>query len=181
MFNNRTRKSNRSNSTTVRVANRPRRFTDQAGKQAMKLLNQSVSHVRGPVDPAPINNTIVVTKKVEIGLAASAVNLTGVTLSQALQGSSTFFDVLRIQKISAYGTDSGSITVDFPGQDQAHFVDRGTPGAQRAQLHLMPTFSQRSTWIPITDTTNQVTLTSTVAGGVVQVTLEARSITSGDS
>ncbi len=147
------------------------------GVQALKLLNQSVTHVNGPVDPLPINNDVVVTKRVELSLtSATPLDVTGAKLSTALQASVAYFDTFRIQKISAYDEAStgAEITVDFPGFDGGNFVDRGTAGQRRPQLHLSPTFSQRSTWGALTDTATLFTATAAV-GGVLQVTIQVRS------
>jgi hypothetical protein len=61
---------------------------------------------------------------------------------------------LRVIKLSAWGTDEetlscvfpvGSATNVHPG-DNAVWTDNGTPGNQRAQIHLTPAFDYRNFW-----------------------------------
>jgi len=177
MNTQRTRKSNRSNKAQRTQGLHP------GVRQAMKLLNQSVALVRGPVDPAPIDNTIKITKRVElVTVPATALNVNAAMLFTALQGSSTFFDALRIQKISAYDDSAAGsfVQVSFPGQDGANYIDRGTMGQKRAQVHLSPSFEQRATWLGPAVVGSQFAVTTTNAG-VIQVTVEARTSTAGDS
>jgi len=147
----------------------------------MKLLNQSVTPVRGPVDPVPIDNTLKITKRVELATAAGApLGVTGALLFTALQGSNTLFDALRVQKVSVYDeAGAGStVAIAFPGQDEANYIDHGTQGQKRAQIHLMPSFNQRQTWL---SGSSAVQFTVTTTGvGLIQVTIEARASTAGD-
>lgn len=175
-----TRKNNR-----FVVPRRPIRLTrrfDQTGRLAMKQLNQAVVRVNGPADPRPIVHDVIVTKVVEYVVTASgsATAVTPATISTALQNAAAFFDVVRLQKISAYGDSSADVhvRVAFPGQDGGDFLDRGTTGALRPQLHLQPTFTMRQTWY---DTTATTTLFNVFGSGtvVLQLTVEARSIVSG--
>jgi len=177
MNTQRTRKSNRS------VKAQGTRGLHPGVRQAMKLLNQAVTPVRGPVDPVAIDNTIKITKRVELtSTAGTALSVTGLLLATALEGSQPFFDFIRIQKISVYDeSDANSrIQISFPGQDGANYIDRGTMGQRRAQIHLSPSFAMRQTWISESDTTVQFIVTSAHTG-VIQVTLEARTSTAGDS
>lgn len=92
---------------------------------------------------------------------------------------------LRILKISVWGPDGGQISCVFPasissapGADHSVWVDEGTTGQQRAQIHLQPNFAYRNHWFELaalaTDpiaTFGSLTLTASL---IVDLTVQYR-------
>lgn len=159
-----------------------RRFVDQAGKQAMQMLRSSSTKVSGPSDPRPLSRDLIVTKTFEYTpVGTGNISITPAFISAAFPGGAAVFTRFRLVKISAWS----EVNIGEPAlelrivDDESTFVDRGTPGALLAQLHISPTFNLRNTWQDSTDTTvlavgNQgITTTSVV---IYHITVEMRSL-----
>jgi hypothetical protein len=87
---------------------------------------------------------------------------------------------MRLVKVSAYGPASagGQIRVVMIA-DESDFVDKGTQGSLRPQLHISPTFNERNTWYPSNSTTALFMgdQNSTGESGIVyHITVEIRSV-----
>lgn len=107
----------------------------------------------GPVDPPQTTTNVVGVKRIR-----HLVPITGGV------GSLTLGDIrlclpltapeLRILKLSAWGRDGSQLSVVFPvgsaanlnPGDNSVWVDEGTTGQQRAQIHLTPCFEYRNFW-----------------------------------
>jgi hypothetical protein len=147
----------------------------------------------GPRDPPQTTTNVVGIKRIRktILLAAGAGSLTIGDLRSCLPLDAP---ELRIMKLSVWGPDSGNsaiapfgnISVVFPvgtssnsnPGDNSVWVDEGTSGQQRAQIHLLPCFEYRNFWF-VTGTaasTIVATFGSSVllANLIVDVTLQYR-------
>jgi hypothetical protein len=129
--------------------------------------------VSGAVNPLPTTKDVVITKRITVPLSTTeSTPLTVANLVSALP-SGTF--EIRLQKISFYGnsTDAASSELNVADltSDLAAFVDFGTPGHQRSQIHLTPAFELRQKWFTSSDTTGIYTVNGTA---VVQATVEVR-------
>lgn len=160
---------------------RNRRFLDTAGKQALKMLASGSRLVNGPVDPRPISRDIIVTKTFEyIPVGTGLLSITPAFVAAAFPGGATVFTRFRLVKLSAYGpaVANGQIRVVMT-EDEADFVDHGTQGSVRPQLHISPTFNQRNIWLDSSASTVIATgdQNSTGQQGVIyQITVEMRSL-----
>lgn len=142
--------------------------------------------VRGPSDPPQTSENFVGMKRFrkKVQLAAGVGSMTIADLAGCIPFSGTFF--FRIMKMSVYASASANslLTVVFPLTitsgigDQKTFVDEGTQGSIRPNIHLIPNFDFRTRWFQ-----NDVVGTIATFGGtasdllVVDVTLEYRTAT----
>lgn len=151
---------------------------------AMRTLRSSTTRINGPMDPLPISNDVIVTKRFEVILddTTAAVPVTPALLSSVFPGGTAgCFTRFRLVRLDAYGAASpnGDIKVLFL-DDESSFTDKGTQGSMRPQLHLSPTFAMRNRWIASGETGPDSTLfivSSTLANTsiVLQFTVEMRS------
>jgi len=132
----------------------------------------------GDPDPSPVNSTIKVQHKIQFTVMSSATANTPVFVTIGNLASNVpgvaGWDTFRLMKISVWGTDTANISVDMnvPGStvpsqgDAGVFTDWGTPGAARAALHIVPAFSQRQTWLPLStsSTTGMFSFSSLTSG-----------------
>lgn len=104
--------------------------------------------VSGPADPATTTRDIVVIKKVTVPVLASLTGtftLTNVALEAALPAC---LGTYRIQKVSVYAPASVDSFVSLTDltSDEAQFVDYGTQGSVRPQIHIRPSWMLRNHW-----------------------------------
>jgi len=144
----------------------------------MELRAMGSTMTNGDPDPSPVNSTIKVQHKIQLAITSNAtVNTpTFVTIGNLATNvpGVAGWDTFRLMKISAWGSDTANITVDMniPGStvptqgDAGVFTDWGTAGASRAALHIVPAFSQRQLWLPLStsSTTGMFSFSSQTAG-----------------
>ena len=122
------------------------------GKVALTPAHQdrflSTTRVSGPMDPVATTVDVVITKKssVTITLSNSFHFLTTSELETALP--SIAGATYRLQKISFYAPAASSsyVRVLDVASDEASFVDYGTQGSIRPQIHLAPSLQLRQRW-----------------------------------
>jgi hypothetical protein len=118
----------------------------------------------GPIDPPQTTTNVVGVKRIRhvVLIAASVGSLTLGEIRSCLPLTNP---ELRILKLSVWGADDagvsatsaaiscvfpvGSATNLNPG-DNSTWVDEGTKGQQRAQIHLTPCFEYRNFWFQTT-------------------------------
>jgi hypothetical protein len=141
--------------------------------------------VSGAPDPVPVNSTIKVQHRIQINVGLrSPTSPTPVTtrdIANNLPGGGSAWDKYRIIKIDAWGNDVLPISLQMTGNavapvDGASFTDWGSPGARRAELHIMPAFSFRSAWQPLSGADTQFSMWTNLASAndtaIVNITLE---------
>jgi hypothetical protein len=136
--------------------------------------------VNGPSDPVATTRDVVVTKKVTIpvvGAPGTLIAVTNVMIASVLPPTNFTY---RIQKASFYGAadPGGSVTVTDLKSDEAEFVDYGTSGSVRPQIHLRPAFELRNAWYDKATANDFYTVefgsASPSSQGLLQLTLEVR-------
>jgi len=171
-----TRRSNQANRIVVTRGFRPVRTGRRQNDPAMKMLRSSTTRVNGPIDPTNVEDSVILTKQVQLNTGTGSADITPAKLAAALPGGAAVWKTLRLVKLSVYGLDTGQVTLTFSalaGGDEAVFTDAGTPGNRRCQIHVSPTFTQRNTWLDGAATTILATVSNTTTG-VVIATIEAR-------
>jgi len=155
----------------------------QPGIQALRELRSSSALVTGPGDPRSLSADICLTKTFEYTASATSVlpvNFTPALLASNVPGGSAVFTRMRLVKVSAYAPASAAASVILVfADDEARFIDRGTQGALRPQLHVAPSFQTRNNWKDSSDASTIFTVGTTLAAAteiVVQATLELRSV-----
>jgi hypothetical protein len=113
-------------------------------------------------------------------VGTGVVSITPAFISAAFPGGPTVFTRFRLVKFSVYAElNVGEPTLLFRiVDDESTFIDRGTPGAMLAQLHVSPTFSLRNTWQDSTAATVLATGTQGIVGNqtvIYHITVEMRS------
>lgn len=111
----------------------------------------ATTRVGGPADPKTCTRDIVVEKSIVLPVASAVlpVTLTSEMLAAWLPvvAGLTF----RLQKISIYGHDGAGegerLEVTDLASDLAGFIDFGTFGQQRPQIHLAPALELRQRWL----------------------------------
>jgi hypothetical protein len=151
----------------------------------------------GPRDPPQTTTNVVGVKRIRKNIAIAA-NVGTLTIGDIRLCLPLDAPELRIMKLSVWGPDSGvgagglpvapgSLSVVFPvgsatnsnPGDNSVWVDEGTSGQQRAQIHLRPCFEYRNFWF-LTGAAGSTVVatfgltTPTVAVVIVDVTLQYR-------
>lgn len=182
------------------VGNR-RRLLGNQSRPPLELRAMGAQLVNGSVDPEPVYSTIKVKHRIQLVLVVPTGGLpvTVAMITSVIPGSASWSQ-FRIMKLSAWGTDvTGTpgagvvaplppLSIQFPGStsnmpdiDSATFSDWGTAGAARANLHIIPSFSQRQGWQPVSTTSGivQFTVVTGVAESnvIVNLSLELQSVT----
>lgn len=118
----------------------------------------STVRITGSRDPPQTTTNVVGFKRIreKVSLTLGVGALTVGTLRSCLPLSNP---EIRILKISAWAPDDvpGSLSMVFPigntansdRGDNSVWVDEGTTGQQRAQIHLQPCFEYRNYWQPV--------------------------------
>lgn len=173
--------------TKTRKQNDSRNNSNTAVRSLERTLRMASVRVNGSRDPPPILTDVAVTKTVQLRAnfdgTTSSYNLTYSGVAAALP---TCFDSLRIIKISCWlavpPTSPDTAIKCLVSEDDATFVDSGTYGQSRPQLHISPPFSVRQRWNVSTasDIVAVITIepglaTSESASAVIHVTAEFRS------
>jgi len=107
----------------------------------------------GPLDPPQTTTNVVGTKRIR-KVVATLLGVGQLTLGDIRSCLPLSTPELRILKISIWGPDGSQISVVFPigtasnsnPGDNSVWVDEGTTGQQRAQIHLTPCFEYRNFW-----------------------------------
>lgn len=144
----------RNNTRTFR--NSARRATRPRGN--MSGLRMSSTRVNGSPDPPPVEQCLDITKRWYIVVPKGTYNMTPKLIISSLPGynstaQTSIFERIRIEKISVYGEEPSQLRLNVTDGDGAKFVDDGTAGERRPQLHIQPDFQLRSKWYKTTDTT----------------------------
>jgi len=133
----------------------------------------STVRTTGPIDPPQTTTNVVGVKRIRklVSITASVGSL---TLGDVLNCLPLTSPEIRILKLSVWGQDdvaagapSAAISCVFPvglasnlnPGDSSVWVDEGTKGQQRAQIHLTPCFDYRNFWFK--NTLNPLTLIAT--------------------
>jgi len=107
---------------------------------------------RGPLDPPQTSLGFVGTKRFRqaVQLVAGSYTATFTTISSCLPLITPVFRILKASFWAPAAADS-FVRVNFPtgqiGGDSNTWTDEGTQGSIRPQLHLIPNFASRNTWI----------------------------------
>jgi hypothetical protein len=142
--------------TARKSSRRPRRSnTNNSALRRSDPHAMSTVRCTGPIDPPQITTNVVGMKKIRhlVNIAAAVGALTIGDIRDCLPLSTP---EIRILKLSVWGNDSISSTISCvfpvgsatnlnPG-DNSVWVDEGTFGQQRAQIHLTPCFEYRNFW-----------------------------------
>jgi len=167
---------------------RRRRGGDRAGYSVVGSSPIQTSHlVSGPADPPSIKAEVAVRKVVRMELSFGSATpsvFSPNAIGAYLPGGVLNWRSFRINKISAWGSDSGSFTPTVGGgysvglqlygivgggavqlSDAGVYVDDGTLGRERAHLHVVPNMLMRQYWWLVTDNTSQL-FTVTVSPSV---------------
>jgi hypothetical protein len=169
----------------------PNRSTDRnsvkSRRSGMVRPSFQTLRVSGPLVPPDTTNDIIVTKQVQITInTATSPSITPVGLNLVLPALPPVDITTRFRfvKASVWGTDTGTIRVTLPEttgntvlSDNATFLARGTPGQQRAQVHLAPGWLDSSIWRLSNDERELLTVETVSAETVIiNFTLEIRQI-----
>jgi len=152
-------------------------------RSAAKQQNKASVLVKGPNDPPPIKNDILVQKVVEKLTTAANTSFAYSDIYKLLDpGANPFFTSMRIIKVSVFGppstTGSPSVSVSI-NYDGAFFLDRGVGTARSPALHVRFPELIRETWVSTTSGTSLCTVA--ISGTVCQFTIEVRADSSGDT
>jgi hypothetical protein len=139
------------------------------------------------VDPRPLDSSIKVIKRIQIGLPYDTTTLGDVTpavLMAGVPGGLTYWNRVRFEKFeiwsnsSSSGTDTLSVLVstqDDWSQPTVSFTDTGTYGARRASVGFKLGLLDRARWFSTADATVLFTAkadTGSAGTLVVQATVE---------
>jgi hypothetical protein len=138
--------------------------------------------VNGPSDPISTTVDCVFTKKVSyhVEVPSTGLALTNVLIATQLPAVSYQY---RIQKLSCYApaTAEASLQVGDQQSDEAIFIDYGTQGSIRPQIHLRPSWELRNKWFEkaTVETFYQIHATGggtapSMTTVIIQLTLEIR-------
>ena len=144
--------------------------------------------VSGPTDPVQTTPDIIFQKKILLNIQIQATTQGGflrpVDVTQVLPPltQAEGYYMVRFLKLSFYGDQEASyrMTVFDTTTDLACFMDQGTRGHQRAQIHIRPSFEVRQRWFQSNDDAALYRITfgsngATSAGAVaINVSLEIR-------
>jgi len=114
----------------------------------------STVRTSGPVDPPQTTTNVVGMKRIRKIIAISTAGVGSLTLGEVRACLPLTNPALRILKMSIWGPDGSQISCVFPvgsasnlnPGDNSVWVDEGTTGQQRAQIHLTPCFEYRNFW-----------------------------------
>jgi len=152
--------------------------------------NQLVSsfapeRLRPPQDPPIVQNTVRVSKKIQLFIPAeSTPTVTPISaslLATAVPGGLTYWSTMRIERIDAWGSGLDDSTIQLmivsqPGWSQPNLQleDVGTPGQQRPRIGVRLGLLDRARWFSTADTTVLCSLqtSSSTATIVLQATIE---------
>jgi len=147
--------------------NKTNRSNRRSGKQRAQVSRpldppaMTTTRARGLVDPQQTSTNIVGSKRIR---KIVKINTAGgsLTLGDVLGCLPLATPEIRIFKLSVWGDDVSSLSCVFPvftpnansnpvtkgiPGDNSTWVDEGTPGQQRAQIHLTPNFDFRNSWL----------------------------------
>lgn len=137
--------------------------------------------VTGPPDPPQTTPDLIIQKRVLIRITVDAAGtpLQPSDISARILGATVTGYLIRLMKLSVYGSqidEDQSITVNDETSDLATFVDFGTYGSVRPQIHIRPSFEVRQRWFGVQDQTPLYTLSVTSGSSIVIVaaTVEVR-------
>ncbi len=156
---------------------RPNTRVVSRGPDAIALETKLVN---GPTDPRTALSDLIFTKVFTTTqiLASGTATITAATIKALLSTSVTAAYSFRIQKISAYASAAAGsfVGVQLSSSDEGQYIDYGTQGSVRPQVHIRPSMQFRQTWLNnATPATNLFSLTGTATDTVVlQITLEVR-------
>jgi len=169
------------NNSNQNKTNRSNRRSGKHRAQAPRPLDppsMSTTRARGLVDPQQTTTNIVGSKRIR-----KIVNLVSgvgaVTLGDVLGCLPLTTPEIRVFKLSVWGNDVNSLSCVFPvftpnansnpvtkgiPGDNSTWVDEGTPGQQRAQIHLTPNFDFRNSWLSTANNGNSAVLATFASG-----------------
>jgi hypothetical protein len=170
---------NNSNQTKT---NRSNRRSSKPRAQAPRLLDppsMSTTRARGLVDPQQTTTNIVGSKRIRKVVALTS-GVGALTLGDVLGCLPLTTPEIRVFKLSVWGNDVASLSCVFPvfsppvptpdrlqgiPGDNSSWVDEGTPGQQRAQIHLTPNFDFRNSWLSTAGNGNAAVLATFASSG----------------
>jgi len=138
----------------------------------------ATTRVSGPADPVTTTGDVVFTKRITFRATGATGTITDVQLTSVLPlvGSYTY----RLVKLSFYAAADATSFVELVDEktDQATFVDYGTQGSIRPQVHIRPSWQLRNQWFEKgtaeTFYTWRTHAAQPASNAVVQATLEVR-------
>lgn len=153
----------------------------------------STVQTTGSRDPPQTSTNVVGSKRIR-KIVTLAVGVGQLTIGDIRSCLPLTAPEIRILKLSVWGPDTsptatvpvGNISVVFPvgtasplsPGDNSVWVDEGTIGQQRAQIHLLPCFEYRNFWFPSATPTGTLVATfgSPVAAAnlIVDITVQYR-------
>lgn len=173
----------------ARKANRrSRRSNTNPSRSIASSDPRAMSTVRaaGPRDPPQTTTNVVGFKRIRKTVILTA-NVGSMTIGDLRNCLPLTTPELRIMKLSVWSSDTDTLSCVFPvGQsnntnpgDNSVWSDDGTPGALRAQIHLVPCFEYRNFWFQAGVSNSTVVATfgsNSIATGnlIVDVTLQFR-------
>jgi len=170
------------NNSNQNKTNRSNRRSGKHRAQAPRLLDppsMSTTRARGLVDPQQTTTNIVGSKRIR-KIVALVSGVGSLTLGDVLGCLPLTTPEIRVFKLSVWGNDVASLSCVFPvfnppvnslpalqgiPGDNSSWVDEGTPGSQRAQIHLTPNFEFRNAWLSTVNNGNAAVLATFAASG----------------
>lgn len=150
------------------------------------------SRVSGPVDPpqtcASVMGVKRLRKKVQLAAGNATLTLNDILNCLPFATDATFSTFIRILKLSVWGSagPNSLVAVNFPlhlnglPADSTEWVDEGTQGSIRPQVHLAPNFAYRSTWLTAGSVNNVALFAGTATDLlVVDITVEYKTVKQG--
>jgi len=182
------RNQNNTNNLAVRAVSQPLpRNVKLALRSMRKQDNKTSVLVRGPVDPPPIINDVVVEKVVEVvPTTSTSLSITYSVLYKLLDpGATPFFTSMRVIKICTWApvntgsSTKASLSINYDG---AFFTDQNSGIGKGGSVHVrLPEFV-RETWVS-TGSTNGIASVAWVGAffPVIQATIQVRANQSADT
>lgn len=137
--------------------------------------------VSGPPDPPQTTPDLIIQKRVLLRMSVSSTGtpLQPSDISARILGATNTGYLIRLMKLSVYGSQGNedeSICVSDTTSDLATFVDYGTYGSLRPQIHIRPSFEVRQQWFGVQDQTVLYNLSVTNGDiiAIVAATVEVR-------
>jgi hypothetical protein len=126
------------------------RKTPRLGGTIVRAVDAGMDtrRVNGPSDPVTTTVDVVFTKKITYRLVQTGTTPVQVTNAILISELPAVRLTYRIQKVSFYAQAAAGQfieVVDFKS-DEASFVDFGTQGSVRPQIHLRPAWQLRNQW-----------------------------------